>query len=158
MRYLSLYLRFHFPLQIFPSQIPDLSSDGPVVISGRCRGSFPDSFKAKGVLANSGSFEIDLKVHNAKDIPLDKVQAPNDELSKPALIVVFGLSIVIVVFFFCGRLLQRTRSNNSLVRHGFQRINSSRIRYFRIILCYSFWVWGSICSLVTKRISCVISL
>lgn len=62
-------------LEVFPSQVPDLSSDGPLIVSGRYRGSFPDSFKAKGVLADSNNFLIDLKIHNAKDIPLDKVFA-----------------------------------------------------------------------------------
>lgn len=73
---LSLYLQIQFPLlQLFPSCVPDLSSDGPISISGRCRGSFPDSFKAKGILATSSDFVVELKVHNAKDIPLDKVRA-----------------------------------------------------------------------------------
>ncbi|XP_024032639.1 uncharacterized protein LOC112095188, partial [Morus notabilis] len=60
-------------LEVFPSHVPDLSSDGPINVSGRYRGDFPDTFKAKGVLANSNTLVIDLKVHNAKDIPLDRV-------------------------------------------------------------------------------------
>ncbi|XP_062091177.1 uncharacterized protein LOC133797319 [Humulus lupulus] len=62
-------------VEVFPTQIPDLSSEGPLLVSGRYRGTFPNSFKAKGVLAGLNSSVIDLKIHNAKDVPLDKICA-----------------------------------------------------------------------------------
>lgn len=45
-----------------------------MVVSGRYEGKFPDSAKAKGSLADMSDFFVDLKVQNAKDIPLDKVR------------------------------------------------------------------------------------
>ncbi|MCE3051160.1 hypothetical protein HAX54_049015 [Datura stramonium] len=61
--------------EVFPSPVPDLSSEGPLVLSGRYRGVFPETLKAKGVLADMNSFSLDLKAVQAKDIPLDKVLA-----------------------------------------------------------------------------------
>ncbi|XP_057977482.1 uncharacterized protein LOC131164366 isoform X2 [Malania oleifera] len=62
-------------VELFPSRIPDLSSGSPLVISGRYRGNFPESLKVKGTLADMSNFTVDLKVQNAKDIPVDKVLA-----------------------------------------------------------------------------------
>ncbi|PHT75683.1 hypothetical protein T459_19205 [Capsicum annuum] len=61
--------------EVFPTPIPDLSSEGPLVMSGRYRGVFPESLKAKGVLADLSNFSLDLKAIQAKDMPLDKVLA-----------------------------------------------------------------------------------
>lgn len=61
--------------EVFLAPVPDLSSKGPLVLSGRYRGVFPETFKAKGVLADLSSFSLDLKAIQAKDIPLDKVLA-----------------------------------------------------------------------------------
>ncbi|KAL5995128.1 hypothetical protein ACLOJK_025186 [Asimina triloba] len=55
--------------------IPDLSSECPLILSGRYNGEFPESLKARGVLADMTSKEIGLKVQKVKDIPLDKVFA-----------------------------------------------------------------------------------
>ncbi|KAK4355745.1 hypothetical protein RND71_024716 [Anisodus tanguticus] len=61
--------------EVFPAPVPDLSSEGPLVLSGRYRGVFPETLKAKGVLADLSNFSLDLKAVQAKDIPLDKVLA-----------------------------------------------------------------------------------
>jgi hypothetical protein len=45
-----------------PSHIPDLSSEGPLVLSGRYKGNFPETLKVKGILADFSNFEIDLKI------------------------------------------------------------------------------------------------
>ncbi|XP_039014344.1 uncharacterized protein LOC120144317 [Hibiscus syriacus] len=65
----------HEQIKLYSLCIPDLSSDTPLIICGRYKGSFPDTLKAKGVLGDSSSFIIDLKIEKAKDIPLDKVIA-----------------------------------------------------------------------------------
>ncbi|KAM6599945.1 hypothetical protein CsatA_019554 [Cannabis sativa] len=62
-------------VEVFPTRIPDLSSEDPLVVFGRYQGKFPNSCKAKGVLAGLNSFVIDLKIHNAKDVPLNKIFA-----------------------------------------------------------------------------------
>ncbi|XP_049413543.1 uncharacterized protein LOC125876401 [Solanum stenotomum] len=61
--------------EVFPTPVPDLSSKGPLVLSGRYRGVFPDTLKAKGVFADLSNFSLDLKAIQTKDIPLDKVLA-----------------------------------------------------------------------------------
>lgn len=62
-------------LEVYPSRIPDLLSESPLIISGRYQGDFPSTLKTKGILADMSNFSIDLKVQEAKDIPLDKVLA-----------------------------------------------------------------------------------
>ncbi|BBG98781.1 inter-alpha-trypsin inhibitor heavy chain-related protein, partial [Prunus dulcis] len=62
-------------LELFPSHIPDLSSGSPLIISGRYEGSFPDSIKVCGTLADMSNFVIDLKVQRSKEFPLDRVLA-----------------------------------------------------------------------------------
>ncbi|KAI3814440.1 hypothetical protein L1987_14080 [Smallanthus sonchifolius] len=60
-------------LQVYPSVILDLCSEGPLIVFGHYRGGFPDTLKVKGILADMSNFTIDLKVQRAKEIPLDKV-------------------------------------------------------------------------------------
>lgn len=60
-------------LQLFPSHIPDLSFGSPLIVSGRYNGDFPDIIKVNGILADKSAFATDLKVQNAKDVPLDRV-------------------------------------------------------------------------------------
>ncbi|KAG7988569.1 hypothetical protein I3843_03G193500 [Carya illinoinensis] len=62
-------------VEVYPSHITDLSSENPLIVSGRYRGKFPDTLKVKGVLADLSNFLIDLKIEMAKDIPLDRVFA-----------------------------------------------------------------------------------
>ncbi|XP_041005433.1 uncharacterized protein LOC121250378 isoform X1 [Juglans microcarpa x Juglans regia] len=62
-------------VEVYPSHITDLSSENPLIVSGRYRGKFPDTLKVKGVLADFSNFLVDLKIEIAKDIPLDRVFA-----------------------------------------------------------------------------------
>ncbi|KAJ0676729.1 putative von Willebrand factor, type A, von Willebrand factor A-like domain superfamily [Helianthus annuus] len=62
-------------LQVYPSVISDLCSEGPLIVFGHYRGGFSDTLKVKGLLADMSNFTIDLKVQRAKDIPLDKILA-----------------------------------------------------------------------------------
>lgn len=73
----------HFPLfnklnllfpQVFSSQLPDLSFQSPLIISGRYRGKFPNTLAVTGIFPDMRNFSTELKVHEAKDIPLDKVR------------------------------------------------------------------------------------
>ncbi|KAK4391891.1 hypothetical protein Sango_1966900 [Sesamum angolense] len=59
-------------LEVFPSEIPDLSSESPLVVSGRYRGTFPETLKVKGFLPDMSNFSVDLSVQEAKDIPVGK--------------------------------------------------------------------------------------
>ncbi|GJR97819.1 inter-alpha-trypsin inhibitor heavy chain-related protein [Tanacetum coccineum] len=62
-------------LEVYPSVVPDVCSEGPLILFGQYRGGFPETLKVRGVLADMSSFTIDLKVQRPKDIPLDKVLA-----------------------------------------------------------------------------------
>ncbi|KAL3642875.1 hypothetical protein CASFOL_013690 [Castilleja foliolosa] len=62
-------------LEVFPSQIPDLSSESPLIVSGRYRGTFPETIKVNGLLADMSNFHVDLKVEEAKEIPIGKIVA-----------------------------------------------------------------------------------
>lgn len=58
---------------MFPSCIPDLLSERPLIITGRYSGDFPSTVQVKGVLADMNNFSVDLKVEEVKEMPLDKV-------------------------------------------------------------------------------------
>ncbi|KAG8636056.1 hypothetical protein MANES_16G093900v8 [Manihot esculenta] len=60
-------------VEVYPSRIPDLSSESLLIISGRYRGSFPETVEAKGVLGDLSNFVVDLKIQKANDMPLDRV-------------------------------------------------------------------------------------
>lgn len=62
-------------LEVFPTQIPDLSSESPLIVSGRYRGTFPETLKVNGRLADMSDFTLDLKVEEAKEIPIGKMAA-----------------------------------------------------------------------------------
>ncbi|KAJ0090482.1 hypothetical protein Patl1_13617 [Pistacia atlantica] len=62
-------------LEVYPSRIPDCTSETPLTISGRYQGNFPDNIKAKGLLGDLSDFVMELKAQHAKDIPLDRVFA-----------------------------------------------------------------------------------
>ncbi|KAG4959232.1 hypothetical protein JHK87_035865 [Glycine soja] len=62
-------------LEVYPPHIPDLSSEGPLILSGRYRGNFPKTLKVKGILADFSNFVVDMKIQNAKDIPVQKISA-----------------------------------------------------------------------------------
>lgn len=64
---------FPFYWQIYPSQIPDLSSGSPLIVSGRFSGKFPELARVSGVLVDRSICTIDLKVQHVKDVPIDRV-------------------------------------------------------------------------------------
>ena len=70
---LNILYSFCSSLQLNPFHIPDLLSGSPLFVSGRYQGNFPDSVKARGILADMSNFIIDVKVQRTKDIPLDRV-------------------------------------------------------------------------------------
>ncbi|XP_045788870.1 inter-alpha-trypsin inhibitor heavy chain H3-like [Trifolium pratense] len=61
--------------EVYPSHIPDLSSDGPLTLSGKYKGNFPEVLKVKGILADFSNFEINLELQSAKDMPVERVFA-----------------------------------------------------------------------------------
>ncbi|KAF1875648.1 hypothetical protein Lal_00006278 [Lupinus albus] len=61
--------------EVYPSHIPDLSSAGLLALSGRYKGSFPESIKVKGILADFSNFAIDIKIRKAKGVPVQRVSA-----------------------------------------------------------------------------------
>lgn len=61
-------------LQMYPFRIPDLSSECPLTVFGRYSGHFPDQLKVRGIIADLSTCVIDVKIHKAKNIPLDKVE------------------------------------------------------------------------------------
>ncbi|KAI7987713.1 hypothetical protein LOK49_LG13G00310 [Camellia lanceoleosa] len=68
----DLVLLLDFLGWVYPSRIPDLLSESPLIVSGRYKGDFPETLKARGILADMSNFVVDLKVQKAKDIPIDK--------------------------------------------------------------------------------------
>jgi hypothetical protein len=58
---------------VYPSHIPDLSSNGPLTLSGKYKGRFPEVLKVKGILADFSNFEINLELQNYKDMPVERV-------------------------------------------------------------------------------------
>ncbi|KAJ8751046.1 hypothetical protein K2173_016227 [Erythroxylum novogranatense] len=62
-------------VEVYPSRISDLSSNSPLTVSGRYHGAFPDFLKLKGVLADSTSLVIDLKIQTVEDMPFYRVFA-----------------------------------------------------------------------------------
>ncbi|XP_061362509.1 uncharacterized protein LOC133306238 [Gastrolobium bilobum] len=62
-------------VEVYPSHIPDLSSDGPLILCGRYKGNFPRVLKVRGTLADFSNFVIDMKIEEAKGLPIEKVSA-----------------------------------------------------------------------------------
>lgn len=62
-------------VEVNPKCVPDLSSESPLTISGRYSGNFPEVLKARGIIAGMSNFEMDLKVHKVKEIPLERILA-----------------------------------------------------------------------------------
>ena len=60
---------------MYPSCIPDLLSERPLIITGRYSGDFPGTVQVKGLLADMSKFSVDLRVQEVKEIPLDKVNS-----------------------------------------------------------------------------------
>ncbi|KAG6520412.1 hypothetical protein ZIOFF_017462 [Zingiber officinale] len=69
---LFLYEHLFCSASVYSINIPDLSAQCPLIISGRFYGRFPETLQAKGILADMTDIVIDLKVYNTKDFPLEK--------------------------------------------------------------------------------------
>ncbi|XP_061996345.1 uncharacterized protein LOC133714275 [Rosa rugosa] len=65
-------------VEVLPCHIPDLSFESPLSVSGRFRGKLPETFKVKGFSADMSNIVINLKVQDAKDIPLHRVCAKGE--------------------------------------------------------------------------------
>lgn len=61
--------------ELYPVDLPDLSTGSPLIVSGRYTGKFPDSVKLAGTLADFSPFVLNAKVRNAKELPLERVLA-----------------------------------------------------------------------------------
>ncbi|KAK7363316.1 hypothetical protein VNO77_05455 [Canavalia gladiata] len=61
-------------LEVYHSHIQDLSSEGPLILSGRYKGSFPKTLKVKGILADFSNFVVDMKIQKAADMPVQRVK------------------------------------------------------------------------------------
>ncbi|XP_076885768.1 uncharacterized protein LOC143535383 [Bidens hawaiensis] len=61
--------------ELYPSGIPDLLSESPLIVTGRYQGKFPEFVKASGLRADLNTCVIDVKVRNITDIHLEKVCA-----------------------------------------------------------------------------------
>ncbi|KAE9608173.1 putative von Willebrand factor, type A [Lupinus albus] len=62
-------------VEVYPSRIVELSSDVPLTLSGRYKGHFPEILKVQGVLSDFSSFVMDMKIQEAKDIPVERICA-----------------------------------------------------------------------------------
>lgn len=62
-------------VEMYPSQVPDLSSESPLILSGRYKGRFPENLQVKGVLADFSNFALDVKIQKDKDIPVQRLYA-----------------------------------------------------------------------------------
>ncbi|KAK9734443.1 hypothetical protein RND81_04G140100 [Saponaria officinalis] len=60
---------------LYSAAVQDLSYECPVILSGRMKGKLPESIKIHGTLADMSSFTTNLKIQEAKDIPIEKVHA-----------------------------------------------------------------------------------
>ncbi|GAA0163496.1 hypothetical protein LIER_39609 [Lithospermum erythrorhizon] len=54
-------------IEVYPSQVPDLSSQSPLIISGRYRGIFPEKLKVRGVVSDMSNYSVDLEVQESKE-------------------------------------------------------------------------------------------
>lgn len=59
---------------MYPSHIPDLSSESPSILSGKYKGNFPETLKVEGILADFSNFALHIKIQKAKDIPVQRVK------------------------------------------------------------------------------------
>lgn len=62
-------------VEVHPTCVPDLSSERPLLISGRYKGDFPEVVKVTGIVAGMTKHEVELKVNKAKGIPLERILA-----------------------------------------------------------------------------------
>ncbi|EPS65940.1 hypothetical protein M569_08838, partial [Genlisea aurea] len=63
-------------LEVFPSQIPDISSESPLIVSGWYSGKFSETLRLKGIHADGSDFCVDLKaVDHGSDIVIPQITA-----------------------------------------------------------------------------------
>ncbi|GAA0169444.1 hypothetical protein LIER_23932 [Lithospermum erythrorhizon] len=60
-------------LEVYPSRVPDLSSQSPLIVSGKYRGKFPANVNVRGLLPDMNNFSLDLMVQESNDTLLNKV-------------------------------------------------------------------------------------
>ncbi|KAL8128578.1 hypothetical protein V2J09_017733 [Rumex salicifolius] len=108
-------------LEVYPVSIQDLSSQCPLIFSGRYRGNFPEAPKARGIVANKKNFSIDLRVEKANDIPLNKIVAMHQITTSTALawllqerqleekVAKMSMQIGIVSEYTCMTILETTK-------------------------------------------------
>ncbi|GAB2246985.1 hypothetical protein Droror1_Dr00006867 [Drosera rotundifolia] len=60
-------------IEVFPTHIPDLSSEGAFVICGRYRGNMPEVLELRGIAADMKSLTVELKVQKSKDTSLQRM-------------------------------------------------------------------------------------
>ncbi|CAL0317955.1 unnamed protein product [Lupinus luteus] len=73
---------------LFPNHIPDLSLGSLFIISGRCDGTFPESVKVTGTLADMTNFVMELKILSKRHIDLVTADAwllENEELKEKVI-------------------------------------------------------------------------
>ncbi|GMP36973.1 hypothetical protein CsSME_00008893 [Camellia sinensis var. sinensis] len=132
-------------LEVYPSRIPDLLSESPLIVSGRYKGDFPETLKARGILADTSNFVVDLKVQKAKDIPIDKVLAKqeidlltaqawfseNKELEEE--IARMSVKYGIVSEYTCMILLETERGKNDTESTGALEAAPSRVELQKMV-------------------------
>ena len=153
---LKSYYFFRSKCQVQPMNVPDLSSEIPLIISGRYNGNFPDVLKARGIIADMTSYEMDLKVYNAKAIPLEKVRRQNfhalPESGQRLVFVQYAEILLFIVapywwtylctiFLYCCwlpsfyRYMLCSKSLYTHLNHGFWKTNNSKPRYITFLCC-----------------------
>lgn len=59
-------------VEVYPTRVPDLSSESPLIISGRYSGKFPEVLKARGKLADLTNYEMEMKVREVEGFPIER--------------------------------------------------------------------------------------
>ncbi|GAB2291601.1 hypothetical protein Dimus_025857 [Dionaea muscipula] len=54
-------------IEVYPTHIPDLLSEGPLIVCGRYRGNFPEVLELSGIAADMKNLTIELRVQKSKD-------------------------------------------------------------------------------------------
>ncbi|XP_051131329.1 uncharacterized protein LOC127251609 [Andrographis paniculata] len=62
-------------LEVYPSQIPDVSSESPLIVSGRYSGTFPKTIRVSGILPDESNFTLGLDVEDNEEVQIGKIIA-----------------------------------------------------------------------------------
>lgn len=60
--------------QMYPFPIPDLFCGNPLVVSGKFKGSFPDSITVFGLMPDQSTWQIEVPSRKSSKVPLSKVR------------------------------------------------------------------------------------